>query len=124
MTTPTDPTRPTGYPSDTTFGAGGPAAVPGDEATGGTQSGSLKDAGRETASTAKDEARKVASTAGDQVHERFRGDRVETGDRQDRARLHGQLADAQRPQPLVVLDQATDLEQRAHAPSAPAAPEP
>lgn len=69
MTTPTDPTQPTGYPSDTTFGAGGPVATPGDEATGGTQSGSLKDAGRETASTAKGEARKVASTAGDQVHQ-------------------------------------------------------
>lgn len=69
MTTPTDPTQPAGYPSDTTFGAGGPAAHPSGEATGGTQSGSLKDAGRETASTAKDEAKKVASTAGDQVRQ-------------------------------------------------------
>lgn len=69
MTTPTDPTQPSGYPTEATFGAGGPAATPGAEATGGTQSGSLKDAGRETASTAKDEAKKVASTAGDQVHQ-------------------------------------------------------
>lgn len=69
MTTPADPTQPTGYPSETTFGAGGPVAAPGNEATGGAQSDSLKDAGRGTASTAKDEARKGASTASDQVHQ-------------------------------------------------------
>ena len=36
--------------------------------------------------------------AGDEVHERFGRDRVEAGDRHDRARRHGQLANAQRPQ--------------------------
>ena len=68
MTIPSDPTRSAGYPSDTTFGAApGSVGLAGDDVTRGTDGGSLKEAGRETAATAKDEAKKVASTAGEQV---------------------------------------------------------
>ncbi|QGF22491.1 hypothetical protein [Raineyella fluvialis] len=64
MTTPTDPTSPTGYPPTAAFGATGGEVSPAREGGGNSR----PDAGA-TADTAKDEARRVASTAGDQVQQ-------------------------------------------------------
>ena len=57
--------------------------------------------------------------AGDEVHEGLGGGRVEAGDRDDRRPAHGQLADAQRPQRLVVLDQRRGSRAAASAQACP-----
>lgn len=69
MTTPTDPTRPTGYSAGTSFQGGTEPAAFGTETSGAgdSTSDSLKQAGRETADTAQAEAKHVAATAGEQV---------------------------------------------------------
>lgn len=70
MTTPTDPTRPAGYPGDPSVRGGTEPAAFGAETTGGARESSgasLKEAGRETTDTAKGEARRVAASAGEQA---------------------------------------------------------